>query len=129
MTADRRVRYIRKTQFAKQAALFFLRLFAQGRNRQEAIERQFERLGACDFRLERATDNRRSGSEHVDLDAYAMRIAEQYFLGRRTLPPQSAALPDGKLLAEFRFGEPGEREVEVVATEQQMLAHGSARKI
>ena len=59
----------------------------------------------------------------------ALGIAKQNFLGRRALPPQAAALADGKLLAEFRFGEPGQREVEIVAAEQQMLADGGAGEV
>ena len=72
---------------------------------------------------------RRSAAEHVDFDALPVRIAEQKFLRGRTLAAQAAALADGKLLAEFRFGQPGQREIEIVAAEQQMLADRGAGEI
>ena len=73
-------------------------------------------------RLQRAADERRAAAQHVDLDAFAMRIAEQDLLGGRALAPQTAALPDRKLFAESGFRQPREREIEIIAAEQQMLA-------
>ena len=58
-----------------------------------------------------------------------VRIAEQNFLGGGALAAQTAALADGKLLAEFRLDQPGQREIEIIAAEQQMLADGGAREV
>ena len=51
---------IRQAQFAEQAALLFLRRFAALGERQEAFERQFQRLFAQDLGLERLADQRRA---------------------------------------------------------------------
>ena len=45
------------------------------------------------------------------------------------MPPQSGALADGKLRAQFRLHQPGQGEVEVIASEQQVLADGGAREV
>ena len=45
------------------------------------------------------------------------------------LPPQSAALAHGKRLAEFLLHQPRQRQVQIVAAQQQMLSHRRAREI
>ena len=42
---------------------------------------------------------------------------------------RAGALADRKLRAEFRFHQPGQREIQIVAAEQQVLAHRRARKL
>ncbi len=51
------------------------------------------------------------------------------FFGRGALAPQSAALPNGKLRAQFRFRKPCQREIQIVAAQQKMLADSSAREL
>jgi hypothetical protein len=60
---------------------------------------------------------------------FRIRIGEQLLLRRRALPPQSAALPHGERNAELGLHQPGEREIEIVAAQQQVLAHRGAREI
>ena len=55
--------------------------------------------------------------------------ASRRLLGGRALAAQTAALADGELRAELRFHQPGERQIEIVAAEQQVLADGGAREI
>ena len=98
-------------------------------HRQEAVEREFENLFAQDLGLERAADQRRAAAEHGDLRAGQSGIGEQSLLGRRALPAQTAALANRQGLAELRLHQPRQREIEVVAAQQQMLAHGGAREI
>ena len=80
-------------------------------------------------RLERLADQRRAGAQHGDLDALQVRVVQQPLLGRRALPPQPAALADGKRRAQLGFDQPGQREIEVVAAQQQVLAHGGAGEV
>ena len=68
-------------------------------------------------------------AEHGDLDALQVRIGEQPLLGRGALAAQAAALADGERHAELGFHQPGEREIEIVAAEQQVLADGGAREV
>ena len=116
-------------QLAEQAALFLLGRLAALGERQEAFERQLQRLLAQNFGLERSADQRRPGAEHGDFHRLQVGVVEQLLLGRRALPPQAAALADGKLRAQFGFHQPGQGEIQVVAAQQQMLAHGGAGEI
>ncbi len=56
-------------------------------------------------------------------------IAKQYLFGRRALTPQSAALPDGKLLADLGFRQPCQRQIEVVAAEKKVFADRRAGEV
>ncbi len=60
---------------------------------------------------------------------FRLGIVEQLLLGRRALPAQPAALADGERHAQFGFHQPGQREIQVVAAQQQVLAHGGAREV
>ena len=60
---------------------------------------------------------------------FRARVVEQALLGRRTLAAQAAALADGERHAQLGFDQPGEREIEVIAAQQQVLAHGGAREV
>ncbi len=47
----------------------------------------------------------------------------------RALAPQRAALPERQRLAQLRFGQPGNCEIEIVAAQQQVAAHGGSREL
>src|SRR5207253_3106674 len=96
---------------------------------QEALQRQLQRLFAQNLRLERFADQRRSRPEHGDLDTGKIRIVEQPLLSRRALAAQSAALPDGERHAKLSLDEPCQREIEVVAAQQEMLADRGAGEV
>ena len=70
---DGRVGNVGQAELAEQAALLLLGRFAALGERQEAFERQFQRLLAQDLGLERFADQRRAGAEHRDLDALQIR--------------------------------------------------------
>ncbi len=120
---------IRQAQLAKQAALFFRRLVVDVAERQEAFECQLQSFFARDLGLERATHQRRSRAQHRDLHALQIRIRQHAFLGRRALTPQSGALAYRELRAELRLHQPGERQIQIVATEQQVFANRGASKL
>ena len=67
--------------------------------------------------------------EHGDLDALEIGIVEQALLGGGTLAAQAAALADGERHAELGLDQPGQREIEIVAAQQQVLADGGAGEI
>ena len=56
-------------------------------------------------------------------------VAEQLFLGGGALAAQPAALANGERHAQFGLHQPGQRQVEIVAAQQQVLAHRGAREI
>src|SRR5579872_3514898 len=58
-----------------------------------------------------------------------MGIAEEALFGGRALTPEPAALAKRERLAELGFHQPGEREIEIVPTQQQVLSNGGAREI
>ena len=58
-----------------------------------------------------------------------MGIGQHAFFGRGALAAQTAALADGKLCADFGFHQPRQREVEIVAAQEQMLADRGAREL
>ncbi len=129
MAGDGGIGNVWQAQLAEEAALFFLGRLAAFGERQKAFERQLQRFFAQNFGFERFADQGRARAQDGDLDAFQMRIVEQLLLGRGTLPPQTAALADGELGVELGFDEPGQREIEIVAAQQQMLADGSAREV
>ena len=128
MARDGGVGDVRQPQLAEQAALLFHGLVAEVAERQETFERQFERFLAQDLGLARAADQRRAGADHRHLDARQLGVRKQALLGRRALAPHGVALPDGERRAELALDQPGQREVEVVAAEQQVAAHRRARE-
>src|SRR5262249_53280976 len=113
----------------EQAALFVFWKIAALRLGQKAFEGQLERLFAQNFGFERAADQRRASSQDRDFDTFQIRIGKQALFGRRALAAQAAALPDGELSAEFGLDQPGQRQIEVIAAEEQMLSHRRAREI
>ena len=96
---------------------------------QEAFEGELQRFFAQDFGLERFADQRRAGAEHGDLDALQVGVIEQLFLGGGTLAAEAAALADGERHAELGFHQPGEREIEIVAAEEEVLADRGAGEV
>ncbi len=58
-----------------------------------------------------------------------MRVIEQLLLGGGALAAQAAALPYGERHAELTFHQPGEREIQVIAAQQQVFAHRGAREV
>ena len=129
MLGDGGIGDIGQAQFAEETALLFLGQVAARGDGQEAFERQFQRLFAQHFGLQRLADQRRAGAQHGDFDALQIGIAEQALLGVRALPAQAAALPDGERHAELGFHQPGDGEIEIIAAQQQMLADGGAGEI
>ena len=118
-----------QAELAEEAALFVFGRFAARGEREEAFERQLQRFGAQDLGFERPADEGRAGAEDGDLDALEVGIVEQPLLGGGALAAQAGALADGERNAELGLDEPGQREVEVVAAEQQVLADGGAGEV
>ena len=56
-------------------------------------------------------------------------IRKQPLLRGRALAAQTAALANRERLAELRFHQPGQRQIQIVAAQQQVLADGGAREI
>ncbi len=121
MARDGSVGNVGQTQLAEEAALFLFRRLAALGEGQKTFERQFQSLCAANFGLQRFADQRRASTQHRDFDAFQIRIVEQLLFRRRTLPPQTAALADGELGVELGFHQPGQREIEIVAAQQQVL--------
>ena len=79
--------------------------------------------------LQRSADQRRPPPSTVISTFSSVGVGEQPLFRRRALPAKRAALPNRKLLAELRFHQPCERQVEVVAAEQQVPAHRGAGEV
>ena len=129
MPRDGGIGDVGQAQFAKDALLFLLGLVGELAGRKKSAERQLENFVARDGGFERAADERSAAADNGHLDAFRTARREKRFFRGRTLPAKRAALPKRKLFAELRFGEPGKREVEIVAAEQKVPADGRAREL
>ena len=96
---------------------------------QKAVQRELQHLFPQDLGLERFADQRSARAEHGNFHALQVRVEQQPLLGGGTLAPQPAALPDGERHPELGFHQPGQREVQVIAAQQQVLAHGGTGEI
>src|SRR5579864_7478699 len=129
MARDGGVGDVGQTQLAENGALFLLGAVGALAHGEKAVEGELERLFAKDLGLERAADQRRAAAKHRDFDALEIWIGEKALFGRGALAAQSAALAKREGFADFRFHQPGQRQVEVVSAQQQVLADGGAGEI
>ena len=129
MLGDGRVGDVGQAQLAEETALLFLGHVAARGDGQESVEGQLQRLFAQHLGLQRFADERGAGAQHGDFDALQIRVAEQPLLGVGALAAQTASLADGERHGELGFHQPGDGEIEVIAAQQEMLAHGGAREV
>src|SRR5688572_9742939 len=129
MARDGRVGDVRETEFAKDAPLLRRWPVRERTCREESIERQLDDFLARDLGLERAADQRRTASEYSDLDRRQRCVGQQALLGGGTLPAKRATLSEGQRLSEFSLHKPSQRQVEIVAPEQQMATDGGTREL
>ena len=96
---------------------------------QEAFERQFQRLFAQDLGLQRFADQRRAAPSTVISTLFrfgslsSRSLAAEHWRRRPLRWRMESGTPS------LRFHQPGQGEIEIVAAQQQVLAHGGAREV
>ncbi len=93
--------------------------------REKAFEQNLREFGAREFGADRATDQLGTAARYDERHGIDGRVGEQRFLGRPARVGRRAKLPRiglRALLGELARDGVGEREVHVVAAEQDMLA-------
>src|SRR5215831_7762318 len=73
--------------------------------------------------------DRSSATQNVDWKAIDFFLAQQALFGRRTHDSQCMTLTQTKSCVELPFNAAGERKVEILASQQEVLADGSAFKL
>ncbi len=97
--------------------------------REEAFEDRLRQLGARQFGADRAADQLRAAARHDERHGVGGGVAEQRFLGRAARVGERAQLPRvglGALRRELARDHVREREIHVVAAEQDVLADRDA---
>ena len=124
---DRRIGFVRQPELAQAgAAIAAAALFVRPRQRQEFVQGRLHFI-ARQIDGDRVADERPAGAEDGDRHAVCRRLAEHPFLGRAAQPAERRPLRDRQPHGGADLGDPalddrGEREIEVVAAEEQVIA-------
>ena len=124
---DRRIGFVRQPELAQAgAAIAAAAFFIRPRQRQEFMQRRLHVI-ARQIDGHRVADERPAGAEDGDRHAVRRRLAEHPFLGRAAQPPDRRPLRHRQPHVGAGLGDPalddrGEREIEVVAAEEQVIA-------
>jgi hypothetical protein len=128
---DRRVAGVGQPELL-QAAAAALRRRAGRHLREEAVDQHRAQLGRGDAIAQRAGDQPRAAGRDGDRHLVRRRVAEQRLLGQATGVDQPVPLQRVEPLAaaggEPLFDQLGQRQIDVVAAEQQVIADRDARE-
>ena len=127
MAGDRRIGFVRQPELAQAgAAVAAAARFIRARQRQEFVEGRL-RFTARQIDGDGVADQRPAGAEDGERHALSRRLAEQPFLGRAAQPAKRRPLRErqphgGADPGDLALDDRGEREIEVVAAEEQVIA-------
>ena len=128
MPGDRRLGLVRQPELAQADPAIAPRQIVRRRDRQEAIRSVRIDVVARQVDGHAAADDATARTENGDGDTVGCAVAESSSFAALHLPPERLALceREPRRLAELLLDEQREREVEVVAAEQQVLADRDA---
>ena len=132
MACDGGVLRIGQAQLRQTCAGAGLGLVADGHLGEEAFDQHGQHFVARDFGADAATNQLAATAGHDHGHGLQAGVSQQLFLGRAAAMCQRAGLPGVQL---FAFGGQlarhaiGQRQVHVVAAEQNVLAHGNALQL
>ena len=127
MARDGRIAFVRQTKLPKSRAAITRRGYLARRGHRQEVFQNALHVVAREIDGDRCADHRASRSEHRDRDVRRRRLAEHPFFRAAAQSPQRRSLRDGEphigtRLAHAALDEGRERQVDVVAAEQQMVA-------
>jgi hypothetical protein len=125
---DRRIGRVGEAELLDARADVFLRCSIGAHRREEAVQHQLFDLLARELVAQRAADQLRAAARDGEGPRRALRLREDALLGdaARLHQRREAVRVEPPSLAEAPLDTAGEREVHVVAAEQQVIADGGA---
>ena len=120
---------VRQAELPEHAALLFLGLLLQIAEGKEALQAPVRELPRAGSQFLSVPPMSPVPAPRTVMSTFcSFGSDKQPLFGRRALTPQAAALPQGKRCSELALDQPRQRQVEVVAAEQQVLADSGARE-
>ena len=124
MLRDGRIGGVGQPDFTKAGSASAHRHFVGSGQRKESAGQQLNHFVARQLAAEHLPYHRASSTQNVDRNAIEIVVTEQALFGRRTQHSQGMTLAQAELGLESLFHSPRQRQVEIFAAQQQVLANG-----